>query len=395
MSIYIIMCKGMAKGKSPVKLRRRKLQNGNSSLYLDIYADGKRVREFLKLYLIQEKTQKAREQNKKTLEVAETIKAERVLSIQSSKSVTLKEAIQKEKHASNGAIAFVEFMEKMLSSLKDIRTEDYIRRYKVGIDWVRKYDSAASLADIDKEWLQGFIHFLSHTKGKHGKFLNPNTQHEYLIYVANMLNIAVRKGYIPYSPTKYLSSSEKPKKYETRKSFLVIDEIKKLMSTVTPERYTPIRNAFLFSCFTGLRYSDLLQLKWKHIIEQDSHIFIYKSIQKTKEMLQLPLNDISTHFLPDRQSDNSLVFDLPKSISTTEMYVRIWAEFAGIKKDVTFHTARHTFAVSILSRGGDIYTLSKLLGHKNVSTTQIYADIVEESKQKTMNLLDTIPLEEE
>ena len=92
--------------------------------------------------------------------------------------------------------------------------------------------------------------------------------------------------------------------------------------------------------------------------------------------------------MPERQKDNDLVFTLPKSMVTTEAYIKVWSEFAQIDKHITFHSSRHTFAVNILAKGGDIYTLSKLLGHKKVSTTQIYAEVLGESKKMTIELLD-------
>jgi site-specific recombinase XerD len=254
---------------------------------------------------------------------------------------------------------------------------------------VKRFDATTSLEHINKLWIQRFIYFLTTAPGTHGKTLNPNTTHEYLLYVANTLNTAVRKGIIQSNPTKSLSASDRPKKYETKRAFLTFDEIKKLLNTPSPSKYNPIRQAFLFSCFCGLRYSDLQQLKWCHILNTKEGVIIDKQIQKTKERLVLPLSNIATRFLPERREQDSLVFTLPKSIATTEMYLKVWTEFAGIDKHVTFHTARHSFAVNILTNGGDIYTLSKLLGHKKVATTQIYADVLEKTKQKTMNLLDS------
>jgi site-specific recombinase XerD len=280
-------------------------------------------------------------------------------------------------------------MEEELNNISSIRTQNYIRRYKVGIAWVKRFDATTSLEHINKLWIQRFIYFLTTAPGTHGKTLNPNTAHEYLLYVANTLNTAVRKGIIQSNPTKSLSASDRPKKYETKRAFLTFDEIKKLLNTPSPPKYNPIRHAFLFSCFCGLRYSDLQQLKWCHILNTKEGVIIDKQIQKTKERLVLPLSNIATRFLPERREQDSLVFTLPKSIATTEMYLKVWTEFAGIDKHVTFHTARHSFAVNILTNGGDIYTLSKLLGHKKVATTQIYADVLEKTKQKTMNLLDS------
>lgn len=376
--------KKISKDKTPVKLRRKKLANGNTSLYLDIYKDGQRKKEYLKLYLIPEKNNKAKEQNKKTLEIAETIKAERIVSVQSSKSKVLSEV--------KTDIPFVDYIEKEIERLKGIRTQNYIRRYTSSMRWVRRFDNKTSLYNINKVWIQNYIHFLSTTPNKYGKILNQNTVHEYLIYIANILNNAVREGIISDNPTKKLSSADRPKKYDSKRAFLTTEELKRLIDTKAPQKYNHIRGAFLFSCFCGLRYSDIVQLKWKHIKSSNGNVIIEKQLQKTKEMLYLPLSSKATSFLPERGNDNENVFNLPKSLTTIEAYIKVWAEFAGIDKCVTFHTARHTFAVSILTCGGDIYTLSKLLGHKNVTTTQIYADIIESTKKKTMELLDTLEL---
>lgn len=77
-----------------------------------------------------------------------------------------------------------------------------------------------------------------------------------------------------------------------------------------------------------------------------------------------------------------------KAGNVVELYIKIWCEFAGINKPVTFHTSRHSFAVNILARGGNIYTLSKLLGYKNITITQIYVDILDKNKRATVDLLD-------
>ena len=378
------MAKKVLKEKSPIKLRKKRLSNGNYSLYLDLYIDGIRKKEYLKLYLIPEKTQKARELNIKTLEIAETIRAERVINMQASKSESYKT------DNSKANITFVDYMEFYVDKIKCLKSRDYVRRYRTGISWVRRFDAKISLSNINKSWVESFIKFLSITPGIHGRLLNQNTIHEYLIYIANVLNNAVREGVIKENPTKKISPSDRPKKYESKKEYLTQEELKKLIEVPSPDRYNDIRSAFLFSCFCGLRYSDIKQLKWENIKTLEEKTIIEKSLQKTKNILYLPLNKRALEVLPPRKKDKDCVFNLPKSMSTVEIYVRIWAEFAQIQKHVTFHTARHTFAVTILSCGGDIYTLSKLLGHKRVTTTQIYADILDDAKKKTMDLIDTL-----
>ena len=368
------------KDKSPVKIRKKKLSNGNYSLYLDIYNKGTRTYEYMKLYLIPERSSKAKEQNKKTLEVAEAIKTERLYNLQANKSTLLQQS------SKELLLPFADYMEYEVERIKKLRTHNYSRKYKSGIEWVRRYDVKTPLKDITKEWIRGYIHFLQVTPGKYNRLLNESTIHEYLLYVANILNIAVREGHISQSPMKYLSSSDRPKQYNSRREYLTMDELKKLINSPSPSKYSHIRLAFLFSCFTGLRYSDVSQLKWSDIKKTDDSLSIVKKIQKTQDLLEIPLNKTAISFLPPKES--SSIFNLPKSMASVELYIKVWSEFAEIDKHVTFHTARHTFAVNILNSGGDIYTLSKLLGHKRVTTTQIYADITEDKKLKTIGLLD-------
>ena len=370
--------------KSPVRLRKRRLLNGSYSLYLDIYDSGNRIKEYLKLYLLPERTAKAKEQNKKTLELAETIRAERMLALQANKS-SFFQVSRKEL-----GIPFAKYMRGEVERMKELRTPDYIRRYTSGIKWVEKFDTQTPLGKIDKKWLQGFIKFLSITPGKYGRLLNQNTVHEYLIYVANILNIAVREGILQSSPTKMLSAIDRPKKYDAGRDYLTIEELDRMQKVTSIGKYQHIRGAFLFACFCGLRYSDIMQLKWKNIRATEEGLVIEKKIQKTQRPIYLPLSKKASNILPERGKESDLVFSLPKSMVTVEAYIKVWSEFAGIEKHVTFHTSRHTFAVNILALGGDIYTLSKLLGHKRVATTQIYAEVLDENKKKTMQLLDKL-----
>ena len=117
--------------------------------------------------------------------------------------------------------------------------------------------------------------------------------------------------------------------------------------------------------------------------------------QKTGETLYLPLSDNAMQWLPVKTepgATSTKVFNLPNSTTTVEKYLGIWAKDAGINKHVTFHVARHTNATLMLYFGADIYTVSKLLGHTNVRTTQLYAKIVDEHKRKAVNLIPEVKL---
>ena len=132
--------------------------------------------------------------------------------------------------------------------------------------------------------------------------------------------------------------------------------------------------------------SDIKNLTWGGLkTDGDSNNAI--DIQKTGRRIYLTLSPDALHYLPERgeASDNDHVFRLPH-ISSIEEDIKVWRRRAGIKKHVTFHTARHTFATMMLTLGADIYTTSKLLGHASIKTTEIYGEIINSKKQEAVNL---------
>lgn len=141
---------------------------------------------------------------------------------------------------------------------------------------------------------------------------------------------------------------------------------------ITPCRRDDIGKAYLFACFSGLRISDIRALRWKNIIVEDGQFFAMLFMQKTGKELKIPLPDKAMEIISIRGNDEDKVFFLPSN-PTVEDNLKKWAEAAGINKHLTFHTARHTYATLLLTLGADLYTVSKMLGHTNVATTQIYA----------------------
>ena len=185
-----------------------------------------------------------------------------------------------------------------------------------------------------------------------------------------------------------MDRADKPKTIMTERSFLTLEELRLLQGhPYGPEK---VRQAFFFSCFTGLRWSDIKSLTWENIKKDGDSWAIAKRTIKTGEWVFNPLNDEAKSFLPsEADSVNGLVFDLPTA-SAANADLKRWAKVAGIEKKVSFHTARHTFATLMLTLGADLYTTSKLLGHTNIATTQIYAKIVDEKKAKAVSLMNGI-----
>ena len=132
-------------------------------------------------------------------------------------------------------------------------------------------------------------------------------------------------------------------------------------------------------------------LVWGDVECREDRLFIVKQMVKTKHSITIPLSDDALKWMPTRgdAEDSDLVFDLPNYFSINYI-LQQWGKAAGVEKKVSFHLSRHTFATSLLTKGADIYTTSKLLGHQNLRTTQIYADVVDSKKKSAVDLLNDI-----
>ena len=167
---------------------------------------------------------------------------------------------------------------------------------------------------------------------------------------------------------------------ETRREFLTVEELNTLAAT--PCEYKDLKRAALFSALTGLRHCDIQKMQWKELQIDGDQAHLLFTQQKTKGVEYMPISPQALEFCGEQRKPNQLVFeDLPDP-SWISRPLKKWLETAGIKKKITFHCFRHTFATLQLSNGTDIYTVSKMLGHTNVKTTQIYAKVVDENKNK-------------
>lgn len=373
------------KVKEPIKIRVKELANGSKSIYLDMYMNGRRKYEFLKLYIIPEYSKSDRVRNSETLKLANAIKAQRIIELQN-QSYGFK--VNK---ASN--MKLVEY----LQAVADKKSEDVVRRTALSavIGHLKRYDhNDIQLNRIDKEYLLGFLEYLKTAKQTHSKkekLLHANTQAYYYKMLRYCLNYAVSEELISENPMNKIKNEEKPHKHRSEREFLTIDELRRLAQT--PFYNTLLKQAFLFSCFCGLRHSDIIALTWGDIKKDEngnSQLHIIQ--QKTKEAISLPLSHEAIKQLPERGSvgDDEKIFRKLITLGRTNEILPRWAEQAGIKKHITFHTARHTHATMLLTLGVDLYTVSKLLGHTNIQTTQIYAKLVDESKKKAIDLIPNI-----
>ena len=367
--------------KEPVKLRTKELANGVQSLYLDCYVDGKRSYEFLKLYLIPEKNQMAKAQNEATLQAANTIKMTRILEITNNKA-GLKTTSLKSKQT---LAAWMETF-KMKQAEKGVKDQKLIHKT---INVLTKYNIDIPLNKIDRKYCIGFMSFLKNDyRTRAGKQIQPYTVISYVSCLRNALNMAVREDVLSENPINKLSVQDKIKAPESKREFLTIEELKLVEKLEAPS--LKIKQAFLFACYCGLRLSDIRLIRWKDFIKDGDQCRFNKMMKKTTTPIYLPLSNKAVSFLPERgeQSDECQVFpNMPRDVSASR-YIMPWMEKAGITRPITFHCSRHTFATMMLTLGADLYTVSKLLGHSKVETTQVYAKIVNKKKDDAVSLID-------
>lgn len=368
------MKKITSKAKEPVKLRLRALANGNQSLILDYTLNGQRIRETLKEYLIPEKTPEAKRQNKATLLRANKRKSELIIDLMNdAKGIT---------NSRRAKANFIHYLNNLAEEYEEAGSTAYARTLKNTIIMLVKYrGDAIALQQVDKAYLLGFIDFLNTPCGKYGGTLSNSTKDTYFTAVTNSLNKAVRDDIIAYNPATKIHPTDKPKAGESLRQYLTLDEVKALINT--PCKYEVIKQAFLFSCNCGLRLSDIRALKWKdlHKAEANNKGIKYKLEklqQKTRSALYIPITEQACTWLPsgEAEQDDDIIFKLPH-VSTIEKFLHRWAKDAGLNKHVTFHVSRHTAATLLHTNNVRTEVIQKILGHKKIETTQIYAKITD------------------
>jgi integrase len=353
---------------------RQRTKNDKISLYLDYYHKGKRKYEYLRLYLTSKpKTTEERAVNKKTLQLAENIRAKRQLELQSgvygfndeeklnSSFLTYFEVLAEKRRDSDGNYG------NWLSALKHMKK------------WGK---SDVKFSDIDTEWLEDLKYYFVHeAKTKQGKPLSKNSCVSYFNKVRAALKQAVKDEIIIRNPAENIKGI---KEAETQREFLTLDELKLVVKTHC--EIEVVKNAFIFSCLTGLRFSDIDKLTWGEIQHSDEngHYIRFRQ-KKTKGQETLPISEDALRFMGTRKSNDEKVFEDLTYSDYNNAKIREWMIRAGIEKHITFHCARHTYATLQLSLGTDIYTVSKLLGHKSLKTTEVYAKIIDEKKKEAAN----------
>ena len=363
------------------------------SLYLSYCSNGKRAKEYLGNILKVEVSEEVKAKNKETLR--------QVIAIANEKDAQ----IQREQNGfSIGTKTKVNLIEYVIKQSDEAlkKTGNKYSYYYI-LRSLAKHLQAYSgdnvkLGQVDGKYIIGFIDYLRTAKNlnytREGaahpreELISENTRHRLCLNLRYVLNAAAKAKLIPYNPFLNVDSKEIPATEDDTREFLTVAEVKRLIGT--PIRNEMIKRAFLFAVMTGLRYSDLKAVTWGEITMDDdnSHLIRFK-MKKVKRLQTVYLSDEAMKWLPERgeTKDDDVIFDLPKNDSANRQLAR-WVKQAGITKTVTFHVGRHTAATLLLNQNVPIAAVSKFLGHTKISTTEIYAKVLNESVKKAVSVQD-------
>ena len=391
--------KQTVKLKEPVRIRFKQLSNGNQSIYLEYYTGdvirkenyvgGKRKYEFLKLYLIPERTREDKAKNEATLALAKAIQSKRIVEVQNDAHGF--------QNTNKSRVNLLDYLENIGKQSAEQGSRNYARTVLNTVRALKLFrGDYIAFRDVDKEFLSEFTDYLRQMPKaskygvlKTGGRLSNNSVVSYYGTLRTAINRAYKEGIITVNPTKEFDFASKVRQEPSRREYLTIDELKTLINTEC--RHEIVKRAFLFSCLCGLRVSDIRKLRWCDLQRSSGRVRIEITMQKTKEPLYLPISDEALKWLPERGEANGSDFIFPLTHEgTVNDTLQHWAKVAGITKHISFHVARHTHATMMLTLGADLYTVSKLLGHKNIATTQIYAKIVDKKKEEAIGLIPNL-----
>lgn len=368
-----------------ITLRERLLPSGKINLSIEYYKgtiqqpNGKRktVRDYenLKLFLHGEpKNASERKENKETMALAKQILAIREAEFYQGRFEL--------KNTTKGKRTFLDYFHE--------KTEEKIDSPKNYGNWTatmihlkRCISPNIIFDDIDEKFVKRIrTYFDKEARTKSDLPLSLNSKYSYFNKFKACLRAAFDEGYLAIN---YASKAKSFEQAESQREYLTFNELQELANTEC--KYEVLKRAFLFSCLTGLRWSDINTMTWSEVRDEDHTSRVNFRQEKTDGVEYLYISKQARELLGERKGNMDRVFIGLKYSAVYNNAIVLWCNKAGISKHITFHSARHTNAVLLLENGADIYTVSKRLGHREIRTTAIYAKIVDEKMKEASNLI--------
>lgn len=349
-----------------VKLRKRVNKDNTTTLFLDIYHNGKRRYEFLQFKLLNKPSNpKEKSDNKEYMKLAMEIVSQKLLNLESDNY----DIAPKHRQSIEFSEFFKQFKDKYKK--KDLRVLEAC--YNQFIAFLKEEGiKELSAKQLTSSKVEDFKDYLIHK-------LNGESPANYLKKFKMVVKRAMKENYILKNPCEGISIKVGNR---IEKHILTPDEIELLAST--PMTNESIKNAFFFSLYTGLRFSDIIAIKWKNIDFTNNQLNFKQ--EKTGHSVTLNLHPTALMVLDKIKKKEGYVFNLPSHTACSKG-LKVWVKKAGIDKHITWHCARHSFATNLIFFGADINTTSSLLGHSNFRYTERYTHIVASLKSTAISKL--------
>ena len=376
-----------------ISLSQRKLKDGRISLSIEFYRgseiteDGKRkhLRSFENLdsYLINDpKTAKEKKENKEVLEFAENVVA-----------IRKAEYAQGRFELKNTTKAKRVFLNFFAELTEEKQTLDSSNNYG---NWYSTYQHLKKVVpknltfdEIDENFIKKVRKYFEKDAISKSKIpLSQNSKYSYFNKFKAALRNAFDNGYLTINYASKVKSFEQA---ESQREYLTFDELQSLAKAEC--KYPVLKKAFLFSCLSGLRWSDINSLVWSEVRDEGNVFKVNFRQEKTDGVEYLYISKQARELLGEREDPKDRVFKGLKYGMTYNTEIIRWCNRAAVPKHITFHSARHTNAVLLLENGADIYTVSKRLGHRELRTTEIYAKIVDSKMKEAAEIIPELTLE--
>lgn len=362
---------------SRVSIRYKEKTNGMKSVYLQFYpgirdSKGEIVKyEFLNLEVYSNPKTKAQRLFNKTIEeISESIRCQR----------------------------YIQIVKRDYNFLgKDNLEGDFLEYFHRNADYHGPKFEAARLhfeefcghsckfKDLSPSLCEKYRFYILHDKhlANCDKSIKHNTASSYFNVFLNIVKLAFKDNIIPDDYTKEV----RPIKWnhDINKDYLTVEEIQ-LLEQMKYDKHPQLPQACLFSIYTGLRRSDILDLKWEHFVRRGNHVYIEKKIVKTEMFVRLPLSRDALRIIGKRKKEGTVFTEL--TISILNIHVKRWLELANIRKHITFHCFRHTYAMMLTEKGISTNIISSLLCHKKLSSTQVYSKVTTQMVERTIEQID-------
>lgn len=366
-----------------VKVRTKEISNGRLSIYLDFFPpikgkDGKPTRrEFLKRYNLKNPINA----DEKLLNRENLLFADSVRLMREREILNEQDGLYNSRHKKSN---FIEYFEKMILQRK--QNNSNFNNWRSALRYLKDFTGGyCNMVDINEEFCKNFKNYLMNSKQLNysAKPLSLNSAVSYFNKFRCAVNEAFEERLLTHNVLAHVTGI---KPQESKREFLTQEELQKLANTTVDIGI--LKNAALFSALTGLRWSDIYNLKWSDIQKTENRYFLHIIQQKTNHVMNHPISNKAFSLLGEAGLNHEKIFKNLKYSEKNNFRLKEWILSAGITKKITFHCFRHTYATLLLNKGVGIYTVSKMLGHKNIQTSTIYTKIMTETKIEAANIID-------